>query len=197
MVLKPQPLHDALAAHKTGQSRILCPTPSGRLFSQSYAEELTSENELVFICGRYEGVDQRIIESFVDDEISIGDYVLSSGEVAALVIIDTLYRLIEGVINKDSLVEESFTTGFFEYPHYTRPEVFNGMRVPDILLSGHHAKIERWRKKKSIEKTLKYRPDLIRRDRLSDEDKELLLEIEQEGDTNGFNQSGRSGTDKR
>jgi tRNA (guanine37-N1)-methyltransferase len=187
MVLKFQPLYEALTAHKGEKSRIVYPTPSGKLFDQKYAEKLTDENELIFICGRYEGIDQRIIDMFVDDEISINDYVLSSGEVAVLVIIDALYRLIEGVINRDSLMEESFTAGLLEYPHYTRPEDFKGMRVPDILLSGHHANIERWRKKKSIEKTLKFRPELIEKIQLSDLDKQLLIEIKEEGDTNGFN----------
>ncbi len=160
MVLKAEPLAAALDSVNTAEKRTVYPSPSGRLFSQSYAEELAKEGELVFICGRYEGIDQRIIDAYVDDEISVGDYVMSSGELAALVIIDTMYRLVDGVIRGESLEEESFTDGLLEYPHYTRPAEFRGMKVPDVLLSGHHAEIERWRYGKRIEKTIKNRPDL-------------------------------------
>ena len=125
MVLKPEPLARALDSVGAGRKRTLYPTPSGRLFNQPTARELAKEDELVFICGRYEGIDQRIIDEYVDDEISVGDYVLSSGEIASLVIIDAVYRLREGVIKARSLEEESFSEGFFlEYPQYTRPEVF-------------------------------------------------------------------------
>jgi tRNA (guanine37-N1)-methyltransferase len=160
MVLKPQPLGKALESVKAQGKRVVYPTPSGRLFTQDYAAELAQENELVFICGRYEGIDQRIIDLYVDDEICIGDYVISSGEIAALVIIDAVYRLIDGVISQRSLDEESFSDGLLEYPHYTRPAEYCGMSVPDILLSGHHAQIEQWRLHKRVEKTLKNRPDL-------------------------------------
>jgi tRNA (guanine37-N1)-methyltransferase len=138
------------------------PTPSGRLFDQKMAAELAAVDELVFICGRYEGIDQRIIDLYVDDEVSIGDYVISSGEIASLVIIDAVYRLVEGVISGESLAEESFTGGLLEYPHYTRPQVFCDLPVPDILLSGNHAEIERWRMRQRIEKTGRNRPDLLK-----------------------------------
>ncbi len=160
MVLKAEPLAAALDSLDAAGKRTVYPSPSGRLFSQSYAEALAKDDELVFICGRYEGIDQRIIDAYVDDEISVGDYVMSSGELAALVIIDTMYRLVDGVIRGESLEEESFTDGLLEYPHYTRPAEFRGMKVPDVLLSGHHAEIERWRYRKRIEKTMKNRPDL-------------------------------------
>ncbi|GAB1483055.1 hypothetical protein MASR2M78_18710 [Treponema sp.] len=138
-------------------------TPSGKKFDQSYARELAAEEEVVIICGRYEGLDQRIIDTYVDDEISVGDYVLSSGEVAALTLIDATYRLVEGVIRGESLDEESFSDGLLEYPQYTRPELYGNLRVPEVLLSGHHEQIRLWRLRKRVEKTLRVRPDLIRR----------------------------------
>ncbi|GAB4372380.1 MAG: tRNA (guanosine(37)-N1)-methyltransferase TrmD [Spirochaetales bacterium] len=161
MVLKPEPLGAALEAAGAERIRTIYPTPSGRLFHQSYAEELVKEDSLILICGRYEGIDQRIIDLYVDDEISIGDYVLSSGELAALVLIDTIFRLIPGVIKAESLEEESITSGLLEYPQYTRPEVYRGLRVPEILLSGNHAMIQKWRYEQSLLKTKKYRPDLL------------------------------------
>jgi len=161
MVLKPEPLSRALDAVEAEGKRVVFPTPSGRPFRQNLAEDLASEPELVFVCGRYEGVDQRVIDLYVDDEISIGDYVISSGEIAALVIVDAVYRLLDGVITQDSLAEESFTQPLLEYPHYTRPEVFRGLRVPEVLLGGHHAKIDAWRLRKRVEKTLENRPELL------------------------------------
>ncbi len=161
MVLKPEPLGAALETAGADQHRTIYPTPSGRLFHQSLAEELANEQALILICGRYEGIDQRIIDLYVDDEISIGDYILSSGEVASLVLIDTILRLIPGVIKAESLEEESITGGLLEYPHYTRPEVYKGLRVPEILLSGNHAMIQKWRYEQSLLKTKKYRPDLL------------------------------------
>jgi tRNA (guanine37-N1)-methyltransferase len=162
MVLKPEPLARALDSVGAGRKRTLYPTPSGRLFDQPSAREFAKEDELVFICGRYEGIDQRIIDEFVDDEVSIGDYVLSSGEIATLVIIDAVYRLREGVIKARSLEEESFSDGFLlEYPQYTRPEVFRDRAVPEVLLSGHHKNIADWRRERSVEKTKRLRPDLL------------------------------------
>ncbi|MCX7786858.1 MAG: tRNA (guanosine(37)-N1)-methyltransferase TrmD [Spirochaetes bacterium] len=163
MVLKPEPLGAALEASGAEQYRTIFPTPSGRLFHQSYATELAQEKTLIFICGRYEGIDQRIIDLYVDDEISIGDYILSSGEVASLVLIDSILRLVPGVIKAESLVDESITSGLLEYPQYTRPEVYKGLRVPEILLSGNHAMIQKWRYEQSLLKTKKYRPDLLRK----------------------------------
>jgi tRNA (guanine37-N1)-methyltransferase len=133
MVLKAEPLAGALDSVGAAVKRVVYPTPSGRLFDQKMAAELAAVDELVFICGRYEGIDQRIIDLYVDDEVSIGDYVISSGEIASLVIIDAVYRLVEGVISGESLAEESFTGGLLEYPHYTRPQVFCDLPVPDIL----------------------------------------------------------------
>jgi len=170
MLMLPEPLACALESVGTGLrhgagsgKRVVYVTPSGTPLTQKLAAELAKEEELVFVCGRYEGIDQRIIDRYVDDEISIGDYVMSSGELAATVIIDTVYRLIEGVISSDSLEEESFSDGLLEYPQYTRPEIFRDLTVPEVLLSGHHENIRRWRLRKRIEKTLRVRPDLIDR----------------------------------
>ncbi len=166
MVMKAEPLAAALdsvqsASAATEGMRTIYPTPSGRLFTQHDAERLAVEEHLLFICGRYEGIDQRIVDLYVDEELSIGDYVLSSGEIASLAIIDAVYRLIDGVIRSESLIEESHSAGLLEYPHYTRPEVFRGLKVPDVLLSGHHAEIKRWRSARMREKTKAVRPDLL------------------------------------
>lgn len=161
------------------KKRVIYVTPSGKPLTQKLAQELSQEENLVFICGRYEGIDQRIIDSWVDDEISIGDYVMSSGELAATVIIDTVYRLVEGVISKESLEEESYSDGLLEYPQYTRPEVFDGRKVPDVLLSGHHENIRKWRLQKRLAKTLRVRPDMIakaRENSLLSEEAEKMIE---------------------
>jgi tRNA (guanine37-N1)-methyltransferase len=169
MLMLPEPLSRALDAVGSGAMgrRTVYFSPSGRLFNQNLAKELSRERELVLICGRYEGIDQRIIDIYVDDEISVGDYVLSSGETAALVLIDATYRLLGDVISAESLNEESFSGGLLEYPQYTRPEIYDSiqgeMRVPEVLLSGHHENIRRWRLRKRIEKTLLNRPDLVRK----------------------------------
>ena len=165
MLMLPEPLARALDATNAKRKHVVFPTPSGRIFTQADALRLAQKDEVVLLCGRYEGVDQRIIDEYVDEELSVGDYVLSSGEVATLVLIDSVYRLIEGVISSSSLESESFVDYLLEYPQYTRPAVFRGMSVPDVLLSGHHANIEKWRHRKRIEKTYTNRPDLIEKAR--------------------------------
>ncbi|MBN2659102.1 MAG: tRNA (guanosine(37)-N1)-methyltransferase TrmD [Spirochaetales bacterium] len=188
MVMKAEPLAAALDSVNARTLRTVYMSPSGKKLDQKLSLELSGEKEIVIICGRYEGIDQRIIDLYVDDEISIGDYVISSGEVAALVLVDSVYRLCEGVITKESLEEESFQNSLLEYPHYTRPEVFQGRGVPDILLSGHHAKIEKWRLKKQLEKTMVNRPDLLKSGLLPVEAEKMLNEmvIQEEG-PNGYN----------
>jgi tRNA (guanine37-N1)-methyltransferase len=172
MLMLPEPLAAALESigvknrfettdEEKKNKKTIYLTPSGKCFNQTLAKELARETELVLLCGRYEGIDQRIIDAYVDEEISMGDYVLSSGEVAALAFIDATYRLIERVIDPSSLMEESFEGGLLEYPQWTRPEVFGILKTPDILLSGHHENIRRWRLRKRVEKTLAFRPDLI------------------------------------
>ena len=177
MVIKPEPLFKALDRIDAMEKRVIYASPSGRRLTQDYARQLSREPNLVFICGHYEGIDQRIIDRYVDDEICIGDYVISSGEVATLVIIDAVYRLIDGVITDSSLEEESFTGPLLEYPQYTRPETYCGMSVPDILLSGHHANIEKWRLQKRLEKTLSNRPELLENALLDEETRRLLEKI--------------------
>lgn len=179
MVLRPEPVGSALDSIGIEGKRVVYPTPSGTPFTQDYAHALAGETELVIVCGRYEGLDQRIIDAYVDDEVCIGDYVMSSGELAGLVIVDTVYRLLEGVINTESLVEESFIGNLLEYPVYTRPEIYNTIGVPEVLLSGHHEKIKRWRRYKQLEKTFKVRPDLLKKAIVSESDKEFLIQIEQ------------------
>ena len=181
MLMLPEPLGLALDSVESWKKRVIYVTPSGKPFTQKLAQELSEEDELVIICGRYEGIDQRIIDSRVDDEISIGDYVMSSGEVAALVIIDSVYRLINGVISSESLEEESYSDGLLEYPQYTHPETYKGMKVPEVLLSGHHENIRKWRLQKRLAKTLAVRPDLIESARkagkLSAEAEKTILEL--------------------
>ncbi|MDR2194830.1 MAG: tRNA (guanosine(37)-N1)-methyltransferase TrmD [Treponema sp.] len=148
---------------KALKKKVIYLTPSGRNFTQARAKAFAAEQELVLVCGRYEGIDQRIIDAYIDEEVSVGDYVLSSGEVAALAVIDATYRLIEQVISPLSLEEESFGGGLLEYPQWTRPEKYGTLMVPDILLSGHHENIRRFRLRKRVEKTWAFRPDLIRK----------------------------------
>jgi len=161
MVLKAEPLAFALDSVSATDKKVIFPSPSGKVFTQSVAESLAEEKEIVLICGRYEGIDQRIIDQYVDEEYSIGDYVLSSGEISSLVVIDSIYRLVDGVITRESLEEESFQNSLLEYPHYTRPDTFRGAQVPPILLSGNHAEIDKWRHNKRLEKTKCNRPDLL------------------------------------
>ncbi len=181
MVLKIEPIYNALKAIKAdGQQRLtLLMSPQGRPYTQKTAELLARESRrIVFICGRYEGIDERVRESLVDEEFSIGDYVLTGGELASLVIIDSIARLIPGVLgDDDSAKEESFSWGLLDYPHYTRPPEFMGMKVPDVLLSGNHKEIWRSRRREAIRKTLLKRPDLLEKACLDLEDREILKEL--------------------
>jgi tRNA (guanine37-N1)-methyltransferase len=185
MLLLPGPLGAALLAAGAREKRTVFVTPSGRLFNQAYARDLAAEKDLVIVCGHYEGIDQRVIDEYVDDEVSIGDYVLSSGEVAALVLVDAVFRLIPGAISGESLEEESFggpgEPSLLEYPQYTRPALYGRIQVPDVLTSGHHANIARWRLRERIRKTLAYRPELLASAGLPEEVKRLLAEIVIEG----------------
>ncbi len=163
MVMKPEPIVKALESIDSNFNRKLsiALTPNGRLYDQKLAEEYSGLDQLTIICGRYEGIDQRIGDYYVDQEISIGDYVLSGGEFAALAIVDSVSRLVPGLLgNKESLLEESFNQGLLEYPQYTRPRDFRGYQVPEVLLSGDHKRIKQWRHRKSLERTEKYRPSL-------------------------------------
>lgn len=161
MLIKPDVVFDSYKSVKTDNSKVIYLTPQGQTLNHKKVVELSKEEHLILLCGHYEGIDQRVIDKIVDEEISIGDYVLTGGELPAMVLIDSVSRYIEGVISEDSTCEESFSNGLLEYPQYTRPEVFEGERVPEILLSGHHENIEKWRKEQSLEITRKKRPELL------------------------------------
>ena len=163
MVMKPEPVFAAVAALDEGAKRVLLLSPAGRRLDQALVRELAEEPWLVLICGRYEGVDERVVEGLPAEEVSIGDYVLSGGEAPALVLLEAVTRLVPGVIGRgESHERDSFgADGMLDHPHYTRPAEFRGMRVPDVLLSGNHAEIERWRREAAIEKTRRMRPDLL------------------------------------
>ena len=182
MVLTPQPIFDAVdfvkSNSKSDKPRVILMCPQGETYTQEKAEELAKEEHLIIICGHYEGYDERIREHVVTDEISIGDYVLTSGEIGALVVVDSVVRLLPNVLgNESSAREDSFSTGLLEHPQYTRPADYKGMKVPEVLLQGNHAKIDRWRKKMSLKRTYERRPDLIEKANLTDEEKEILEEI--------------------
>ncbi len=182
MVMKPEPIVKGIRYVKnlTGETYVILLTPQGRPLNQTIFEDLSKKEYILFICGRYEGIDERV-KYFVDDEISVGDYVLSGGETAAIVLIDGIARLIPGVLGSDSRVAgESFYDGLLEYPQYTRPREFEGLEVPNILLEGHHEKIRLWRRKRSLLKTMKRRPDLIESLESDEEIRKLLKEIESE-----------------
>lgn len=180
MVMKPEPIFSAIeATYQTGP--IIYLTPQGRLFSQDIAQQLAQESRITLLCGHYEGIDERVCQHLVTDEISIGDYVLTGGELAAMIIVDAVSRLLPGVLAEDSPQEESHSNHMLEYPQYTRPSDFRGWRVPDILLSGHHENVARWRRKESLRRTRQRRPDLFAKLDLSSKlDKKLLQEIDEE-----------------
>ena len=180
MLMKPEPLAasiEAVRAMAEPQGRVVLMTPQGRLLSQAVVDELAAEERLILLCGHYEGIDERIREGFVDDEVSIGDYVVSGGEVAALVVIDAVVRRQPGTLGSaESLLEESHSDGLLEYPQYTRPADFRGSKVPDILLSGHHGEIARWRRQQRVIRTAKRRPDLLAKVCLTKEERRLAAE---------------------
>ncbi len=184
MVLKPEPLFAAVEAVKgASEMPVLLLTPQGRLFDQRVAEEHAKYKEMILICGHYEGVDERVREHLVTDEISIGDYILSGGELAAMVVVDALVRQLPGALgSEESVRDDSHTCGTLEYPQYTRPHSFRGWDVPDVLLSGNHGEIASWRREQSLRRTIKRRPDLLGRVELSDRDKILVAHIEREED---------------
>ncbi|MDD6340382.1 MAG: tRNA (guanosine(37)-N1)-methyltransferase TrmD [Butyrivibrio sp.] len=181
MIMQPEPIYKAyksITDGMEGQPRVIYLTPQGKVFNQAMAEEFAGEKELIFLCGHYEGVDERVLEMIVTDYVSIGDFVLTGGELPAMVMIDAISRKVEGVLGNDISSEiETFYDNLLEYPQYTRPEEFMGMRVPDILLSGHHGNIEKWRREKSLERTLKNRPDLLENANLDKSDIEYLSKL--------------------
>jgi tRNA (guanine37-N1)-methyltransferase len=181
MVMKPGPIYRALESldRIDGRSSVILLTPQGRIFEQSIAWDLSRLDQLILVCGRYEGVDERIRTSHIDMELSMGDYILSGGELGAIAVIDSVSRLIPGVLGGErSNLEDSFQDGLLEYPHYTRPRIFEGKKVPAVLLSGDHEKIRFWRRTESLRRTLERRPDLLKRARLRDEDKAILSKLQ-------------------
>ncbi|MEL3971352.1 tRNA (guanosine(37)-N1)-methyltransferase TrmD [Rossellomorea oryzaecorticis] len=182
MVLKPQPIFDAVESLKSENEtkpRVVLMCPQGERYTQAKAEELAKEEHLIFICGHYEGYDERIRSHVVTDEISIGDYVLTGGELGAMVVIDSVVRLLPGVLgNEDSPILDSFSSGLLEHPHYTRPAEFRGMKVPAELISGNHRLIEEWREKESLRRTFERRPDLLEKRALSDKQRQWIEEWE-------------------
>lgn len=184
MLMQAEPVYlayEAIAGKLAKKPRVVYLSPQGETFSQKMAEELAKEEELVLLCGHYEGIDERVLEEIVTDYVSIGDYVLTGGELPAMVMVDTISRLIPGVLHNDVSAEfESFQDHLLEYPQYSRPEVWHGRQVPEVLLSGHHANIEKWRRRESVIRTAKNRPDLLARAELTEEEKTLARKILEE-----------------
>ena len=162
MVIRPDVVYDAYNSVKSEDAKVIYLSPQGKVLNQNKVKELSKEKHLILLCGHYEGIDQRVIDEIVDEEISIGDYVLTGGELPSMVLIDSISRYVEGVLNKESIIEESFSENLLEYPQYTRPEIFLEKKVPEVLLSGHHENIRKWRKERSLEITKLKRPDLLR-----------------------------------
>ncbi len=161
MVLMPDVVYDAYSSVKSENAKVIYLSPQGKVLNQNKVKELSNEEHLILLCGHYEGIDQRVVDEIVDEEISIGDYVLTGGELPAMVLIDSVSRYVKGVLKEESIQEESFSSNLLEYPQYTRPEEFRGKRVPNVLTSGHHENIKKWREEKSLEITKIKRPDLL------------------------------------
>ena len=181
MVMKTEPLMAAIEAVHNDNSPVILMSPQGRVFTQRIAEELVQHERLILICGRYEGIDERVLQLAVTDEISIGDYVLTGGELPAMILVDAISRLIPGVLGAEhGAAQDSHSTGLLEHPHYTRPAEFRGISVPAVLLEGNHAKIDKWRRRESIRRTWQRRPDLLQSARLSEDDRWFLMELAEE-----------------
>ena len=190
MLMQAEPVYqcyDALAKQieerkEKKRTRVIYLSPQGKTFNQSMAEEFAQEEDLVFLCGHYEGIDERVLEEIVTDYVSIGDYVLTGGELPAMIMIDAISRLVPGVLHNDVSAEfESFQDNLLEYPQYSRPEVWHDKKVPEILMSGHHANIEKWRREQSVIRTAKNRPDLLEKAELTEKEKKLAKEIQRDG----------------
>ena len=178
MIMQADVVYDAYKSIKDEHAKVIYLTPQGKVLNQKKVEELSKEEHLILLCGHYEGIDQRVIDKIVDEEISIGDYVLTGGEIPAMVLIDSVSRYVDGVLSEDSISEESFSQGILEYPQYTRPETFEGVKVPEILLSGHHENIYKWRRCEALKNTYLKRPELLENVKLSDEDRKIIENIE-------------------
>ena len=177
MVMRADVVYDAYQSIKDENAKVIYLSPQGKVLNQQKVEQLSKEEHLILLCGHYEGIDQRVINKIVDEEISIGDYVLTGGEIPAMVLIDSVSRYVDGVLSEDSISEESFSQGKLEYPQYTRPETFEDEKVPEVLLSGHHQNINKWRRQQSLKNTYLKRPELLENVELSEEDRKILNKI--------------------
>lgn len=181
MVIRPDVVLDSFNSIKEKKNaKVIFMSPQGKVLTHDKVKSLSKEKHLILLCGHYEGIDQRVIDQIVDEEISIGDYVLTGGEIPAMVLIDSVSRYIDGTINSESIEEESFSNGLLEYPQYTRPEIFEDKQVPDVLISGHHKNIEDWRRYQSLKNTYHKRPDLLESIKLSEKDNKILNKIKNE-----------------
>ena len=179
MLMKPDVVYDAYKSLETEKSKVIYLSPQGKRLTQEKVEELAKETHLILLCGHYEGIDQRVIDKIAPEEISIGDYVLTGGEIPAMVLIDSVSRYVGGVLKKGSTQDESFSDGILEYPQYTKPEIFEGMRVPEVLLSGHHENINKWRRKEALKNTYNKRKELLENANLTEEDKLYLKSLKE------------------
>ena len=186
MVMEPTVVYDAFKSIQDENAKVIYLSPQGKTLNQQIVQNLAKEESITLLCGHYEGIDQRVIDEIVDEEISIGDYVLTGGELPAMVLIDSVSRYVKGVLKEDSVQEESFTNGLLEYPQYTRPEIFLDKKVPEVLLSGHHENINKWRRHQALINTYLKRPDLLKEIELSKEDKKILSDYKnfKEGGSN-------------
>ena len=177
MVIKPDIVYDSFKSINDNKAKVIFLSPQGKKLNQKEVERLSKEEHLILLCGHYEGIDQRVLDEIVNEEISIGDYVLTGGELPAMVLIDSVSRYIDGVLDSESIKEESFSNNLLEYPQYTRPEIFLDKKVPEVLISGHHENIRKWRRKESLKNTYNKRPELLEKIELSKEDIKILNEI--------------------
>ena len=180
MLMKADVVDRAYNSVKSENAKVIYLTPQGKTLNQKIVKDLSKQEHLILLCGHYEGIDQRVLDKIVDEEISIGDYILTGGELPAMVLIDSVSRYVEGVLSNESVEEESFSNGLLEYPQYTRPEIFNDVKVPDVLISGHHENIRKWRREKSLENTFKKRPELLENIVLTKKEKDYIEKLKKE-----------------
>ena len=180
MLMKPDVVDRAYNSIKSENAKVIYLTPQGKTLNQKIVKDLSKQEHLILLCGHYEGIDQRVLDKIVDEEISIGDYVLTGGELPAMVLIDSVSRYVEGVLSNESTEEESFSNGLLEYPQYTRPEVFDNVKVPDVLISGHHENIRKWRRERSLENTFKKRPEMLENIELTKNEKDYIKKLKKE-----------------
>ncbi|MCX4303938.1 MAG: tRNA (guanosine(37)-N1)-methyltransferase TrmD [Clostridia bacterium] len=180
MLMRPDVVYDCYNSVKSNNSKLIYLSPQGNRLNQAKVEQLAKEEHLIVLCGHYEGIDQRVIDKIVDEEISIGDYVLTGGELPAMVLVDSVSRYVSGVLKENSISEESFSNGLLEYPQYTRPEVFEGIEVPEVLKSGHHKNIDNWRREQALKRTFEKRPELLEQAELSEKDKKFIKELKKD-----------------